>query len=38
MKKQVKKGKNFIIVKPKGFDRMLPNKRPKTRIYINGSR
>ena len=23
----------FVIVKPRGFGRMLPNKRPKTKIY-----
>jgi len=23
----------FIVVKPRGFGRMLPNKRPRTRIY-----
>ena len=30
--KNYKQG-GFVIVKPRGFGRMLPNKRPRTRIY-----
>ena len=27
------KNGGYVIVKPRGFDLMLPNKRPRTKIY-----
>ena len=34
-KKWAKNYKNggYVIIKPRGFERMLPNKRPRTKIY-----
>ena len=33
--KIVKKNKGgYMMVEPRGFGRMLPNKRPKTKIYV----
>jgi len=28
-----KKGGGVVTIKPRGFNRMLPNKRPTTKIY-----
>tara|TARA_R100000687_G_C6298914_1_gene94950 strand:- start:170 stop:337 length:168 start_codon:yes stop_codon:yes gene_type:complete len=35
-KKWIEKYKHggFVIVKPRGFGRMMPSKRPRTKIYV----